>query len=155
MWQPTPGLQLGRDRPQPDEPHAQGTGACPAAAQGDPVHAVPSSTPGCHHLELSRQLSCLYCNPSGQPACHLPLPALALVHTATTLLRVLALGPRSNVPVQKNVLHYCDTSFSQGLLALYRLRQWAMGAWLPRSWLSTPKRSTAPACQSLSLKLAD
>ena len=77
------GLQLGRDSAQSDEPHAQGIGARPAAAQGDLVHVVPCFTTDCYHLELSRQLSCLYCNPPGQPACQTPSLLLAAVSSSS------------------------------------------------------------------------
>ena len=62
---PEPGLLLGRDSAQPDEPHAEGPGARAAAAARDPVHAEPGVPLHCHDLECSHQLSSLCRHPAG------------------------------------------------------------------------------------------
>ena len=62
------GLCLGRDSPQPDEPHAEGPGACAAAAARDPVHAGTCLPPHCHDLVHSWQLCRLHCHSAGAPS---------------------------------------------------------------------------------------
>jgi len=72
VWETEVGLCLGCDSSQPDEPHAEGSGACAAAAAGDPVHAGPSVPHHCLDLELAWQLCCFHCHLAGTaPPCFL------------------------------------------------------------------------------------
>ena len=81
VWAAEPGLLLGCDGPQLDEPHAEGLGARAAAAARDPVHAEPCVTLHCHDLECSNQLSGLCCHFTGEPVL-----ALQLVSVCSALM---------------------------------------------------------------------